>query len=170
MLEGFLIGEMRLGIAGQLATAARGIKPANLPALTGNGLAFNKQQVLGAREPEKLLCLVQQGGGVALCLVSPEKAQFRQLSMIDGRMMSEITADIAPAHIQVLLSGADVQQRIEACAADILIAVAADSLGAMDNLYRQTLDYMRMRKQFGKSAWLFPNHSVPSCGYVCGIG
>ncbi len=155
LLESFLAGEMRLGIAGQLATAAQGIKPANLPELTGTGLTLTKQQVLGAREPEKLLCLVQQGGGVVLCLVSPEKTQFRQLSMIDGRMMNEITADSAPADIQVLLSGADVQQRIAACAADILIAAAADSLGAMDNLYRQTLDYMRMRKQFGKALGSF---------------
>jgi alkylation response protein AidB-like acyl-CoA dehydrogenase len=155
LLEAFLTGEVRLGIAGQLVTAAQGIKSSNLPELTGNGLALKKLQVFGAREPEKLLCLVQQGGGVALCLVSPEKAQFRQLSMIDGRMMSEITADIAPADIQVLLSGADAQQRTETCVADVLIAVAADSLGAMDNLYRQTLDYMRMRKQFGKALGSF---------------
>lgn len=155
LLETLMRGEMRIAITCDLAAAASGINRNTLPELSGDDLTLTKIRAFGPHFPDKLLVLAKTGDNVALCLMSLDDHKLRQLPMIDGRLMTELDAGSKPVGVQVLISGAGTQQQVEACCAHMLIAVAADSLGAMERLFNQTLDYMRMRKQFGKALGSF---------------
>lgn len=97
-------------------------------------------------------------GDVGLFIVAPDSAGIdnQTYPLLDGRSASRITLDkVVVAAERRIDTGIDVRSLLRAVLDDALVAAAAENLGAMQALYDQTLEYARMRKQFGRSIGSF---------------
>lgn len=100
----------------------------------------------GPAGAEALLCLNTDESGPALMLAS---GPFAEKRAIDGRTL--LTGGAGDLQGRALARGERVRAAVMAAKTRALAAAAADSLGAMSALFTQTLDYMRVRRQFGQS-------------------
>jgi len=105
-----------------------------------------------AREADAFLVTARdEGGKLAVCLV-PANAPgltIRAYRTVDDQRVGEVDfADVALPS-DALLPGAD-EHSLEQVLTFARAALAADSLGAMRALWRQTIEYCSSRKQFGQ--------------------
>jgi alkylation response protein AidB-like acyl-CoA dehydrogenase len=75
------------------------------------------------------------------CRLSP-------LATVDGRRLSTLSLDDAPA--QLIPSRQSSRSAVEALSDLALFALSAELLGVMEKAQEMTIDYLRVRKQFGK--------------------
>lgn len=130
----------------------------------GDGLVINgeKRLVIGGAEAGVLVVAVRAAGvigdttGLALVVVNPKAAgvSIRQFRTQDGRSAAHVRFD------NVQVDGADVLSRdafaiIEKLIADLILVLAAETVGAMGALLRITGAYATTRKQFGVAIGTF---------------
>ncbi|KUI20780.1 acyl-CoA dehydrogenase [Mycobacterium sp. GA-1285] len=100
-----------------------------------------------AAAADVLLILAEHGGGVGLFAVEAAHIRVTARAHVDQtRKLFDVVLDDAPArHLAPATADA-----VGAVVDDVLIAYAADALGAADAVMRLAVDYAKVRKQFGK--------------------
>lgn len=88
--------------------------------------------------------------GPALCHVAREApgCTLTATSTVDGRNL--VTLDLADAPADLIPSHPSSRNAVEAVYHLALVALSAELLGVMEKALEITLDYLRIRKQFGK--------------------
>ncbi|HVS68593.1 MAG TPA: acyl-CoA dehydrogenase family protein [Mycobacteriales bacterium] len=109
-----------------------------------------KPLVLGAAEAQHLVISARYDDGVALFLVGAAANGVTTESYItvDGRGAGRVRLDDVAVPQGSLLLG-DAGRVIERIVADATIYLAAESVGAMEALFRMTASYAATRNQFG---------------------
>lgn len=111
----------------------------------------------GEQQGEHRMAFGPSGAEALLSLQFTEKKPVLMLSCgfftekrtLDGRTVMSVGKRDSQGH--ALVQGEQLRGAIAAAKTRALAAAAADSLGAMNVLFTQTLDYMRIRRQFGQS-------------------
>jgi alkylation response protein AidB-like acyl-CoA dehydrogenase len=91
------------------------------------------------------------GDGLRLALVTPDAAgvSCRHLRLADGSWAAELGFDNTPIEALLGEPGVDVMPLLEQVTDEAQLATGAEAIGVMQRLLRDTLDYVRQRKQFG---------------------
>jgi len=119
--------------------------------LRGDRLFGNKLSVLHGDVADRLIVSARQAdGSSALCLVDAAAAcvQRSAYRLVDGR--GAATLRLAGAHIERLGSG-DASEAIAQARDEGAVALCAEALGVVRSLVATTCDYLKVRKQFGKT-------------------
>ena len=88
-------------------------------------------------------------GALRIALVSPDAAGVtrRDLRLADGSWGAELGFDATP--VDALLGEGDALPLLEHAVDTTQLVTGAEAVGVMQRLLRETLDYVRQRKQFG---------------------
>ncbi|MGZ8369428.1 MAG: acyl-CoA dehydrogenase family protein [Caulobacteraceae bacterium] len=123
---------------------------------SGDGWVIDGRKAVVHAAPwaDRLLVTARTSGGqrdrdgVSLFLVdkAANGVATRDYPTVDGRRASEVAFDGAPA----LLIAENAADLIERGVDEATAAVCAEGVGVMRRLHRDTLDYARQRKQFGR--------------------
>ena len=119
-------------------------------------LSGEKTVVLNGGAAQKLVILARSSGeqadenGLSLFLVDSYAAgvEITSYRMTDGREAANVVLDNVTAEAVIGLPG-EGYALMSPVIDRAMLAVAADALGAMENLNAQTLEYLKTRKQFG---------------------
>jgi alkylation response protein AidB-like acyl-CoA dehydrogenase len=115
--------------------------------------------VPGAAAADTFLVLAEVDGEVTLAATVTSAATVTLQPGIDRtRKLFEVVLDDAPARV---LATADTRA-VEALVDDIVIASAADAVGAARRLLQMTVEYAKVRKQFGQ-----PIGSFQAVAHLC---
>jgi alkylation response protein AidB-like acyl-CoA dehydrogenase len=90
-------------------------------------------------------------GTLRLALVQPTAAGItrRDLRVADGGWASELHFDHTPVQAVLGEPGQDALPLLAQARDELLLATGAEAVGVMQRLMRETIDYVRQRKQFG---------------------
>ena len=117
-----------------------------------------KAVVLNAPRADRLIVSVRTAGsryardGISLVYVDPaaQGVRLREYRTVDGERAAEITLDDVRVPASDLLGppGAAIDS-IERAVDRATVAACAEAIGAMGTIFRKTLEYTKVRKQFG---------------------
>jgi alkylation response protein AidB-like acyl-CoA dehydrogenase len=115
-----------------------------------------KRLVLGAPEADTLVVTARVGsdpgsrGGLAVLLVAPDApgVHLTPFRTIDGRSAGHIVFDSVEVAADACVS-TEAYAALTGALRDAVVALAAEAVGAMGALLRQTSDYAATRHQFG---------------------
>lgn len=117
-----------------------------------DGFVINgcKPVVLAAGDAQQLVVSARHGDGIALFLVDAKAdgVTIESFVTIDGRGAGRVRLDDVTLPRTALLLG-DAEAAIDRIVDDAVVYLAAESVGAMDALFRMTASYARTREQFG---------------------
>ncbi|WP_153502594.1 acyl-CoA dehydrogenase family protein [Cumulibacter manganitolerans] len=156
LLEAVIGGEAQVAFAHEEGAGTPAAAHVALTAREGAGghrLTGRKELVLGAAQASAIVVTARLDGaardpeGLALLLVdaSAPGISFREYRTIDGRAAASVDLQDVPAQ----LLAQDATEVIEEIIANGIIALAAEAVGAMNALLRQTIEYAATRQQFG---------------------
>ena len=114
-------------------------------------LSGRKAMVRAAPYATHWLVSARDGAGVLrLALVRPDAPGIsrRDLRLADGGWAAELGFDSTPIEALLGESGTDLLPLIAKVSDEALLATGAESIGVMQRLLRDTLDYVRQRHQF----------------------
>ena len=114
-------------------------------------LSGRKAMVRAAPYATHWLVSARDGAGVLrLALVRPDAPGIsrRDLRLADGGWAAELGFDSTPVETLLGESGTDLLPLIAKVSDEALLATGAESIGVMQRLLRDTLDYVRQRHQF----------------------
>jgi alkylation response protein AidB-like acyl-CoA dehydrogenase len=109
-----------------------------------------KQLVLAAGDASQLIVTAKYDGGIALFSLdaAADGVDIDRFTTIDGRGAGRLRlTDVKVPGSALLLR--DAEPALEEILADAVIYLAAESVGAMDALFRMTSSYAATREQFG---------------------
>ena len=88
--------------------------------------------------------------GLVLCFVARDAlgCTLQPAETVDGRRLATLYLDGTPA--ELVMPHASAHSAVDALYNAALVALSAELLGVMEEAQRITLDYLRIRKQFGK--------------------
>ena len=93
----------------------------------------------------------QQGIGLFVVEADDAGVTRRLYRTQDGQSAAELMfADVHVATDMLLACGSDAGPAIARMADEAIAAIAAEAVGAMDSLVKATVDYLKVRKQFGQ--------------------
>ncbi|AHD10816.1 acyl-CoA dehydrogenase family protein [Phaeobacter gallaeciensis] len=127
-------------------------------------LTGRKTVVVNAEAAELLIVSAREGGasgdrdGLSLFLVDPQAAGVRMQgsALLAGGRAAEIELDGVRLPLSARLGSASgAATRIETALATAEVALAAETLGAMETATRLTMDYLTTRQQFGRPIGTF---------------
>jgi alkylation response protein AidB-like acyl-CoA dehydrogenase len=153
-----MAGELRVAPAFRIAgTEREGGAPKLVATPETDGFRINGEDVhvLSLDETDAVLvpALIEASGEIGLFIVSLDTSGLtkRMHTLVDGRSAGHISfADVPVPSTARVDEGIDVPAVLDAVWAEALIAAASENLGAMEQLYEQTLDYAKLRQQFGR--------------------
>ncbi|WP_137921354.1 acyl-CoA dehydrogenase family protein [Hydrogenophaga sp. 2FB] len=118
-------------------------------------LSGHKRLVLGADVAERLIVSARlDGGGLALfeCAANQPGIGARRYHLHDGRGAADLQFNDLVLPEEAKLAGPErAGEMVEEALAFATVALSAESVGAMRRALALTVDYMRTRKQFGRS-------------------
>ena len=123
-----------------------------------------KGVVLGAAAADRLVVSVRTSGGprdrngIGLFLVDREAdgVTLRDYRTVDGLRAAEVAfEEVAVGDDAVLGDPRDALPAIEAVAERAIAALCAEAMGVMDVIVRETAEYLKTRKQFGRPIGAF---------------
>ena len=155
LLESLIAGESTVAFAHEEGAGTASVAHVGIVARRdGDGyrLTGRKELVIGAAQATAVVVSARIDGsvgdprGVALVLVDAKAAgiSLSEYRTLDGRAAAAVDFDDVPA--ELLVDDADA---IEDILANGIIAFAAETVGAMNVLLRQTVEYGATREQFG---------------------
>ncbi|OQW49642.1 acyl-CoA dehydrogenase family protein [Candidatus Raskinella chloraquaticus] len=93
----------------------------------------------------------QQGIGLFVVEADDKGVSHRPYRTQDGQSAAELMlADVHVAKDMMLACGSEAGPAIARMADEAIAAIAAEAVGAMDSLVKGTVDYLKVRKQFGQ--------------------
>ncbi|WP_405117002.1 acyl-CoA/acyl-ACP dehydrogenase [Phaeobacter sp. BS23] len=135
---------------------------------TGDGqdivLTGRKTVVVNAEAAELLIVSAREGGasgdrdGLSLFLVDPQAAGVRMQGsalLVGGRAAEIELEGVHLPHSARLGTAGGAATRVETALAAAEVALAAETLGAMETATRLTMDYLTTRQQFGRPIGTF---------------
>ncbi|GHE04956.1 acyl-CoA dehydrogenase [Defluviimonas sp. 20V17] len=114
-------------------------------------LTGRKSVVYGGHVASRLLVAARADGGLGLFEVRAGDAEITAYGMIDGGGAAEIFLDATPARLLI----ADARDAFDSALNAGRVALCAEAVGAMDATKDLLLDYLRTRKQFGRTIGSF---------------
>ncbi|NVJ97802.1 MAG: acyl-CoA dehydrogenase family protein [Alphaproteobacteria bacterium] len=120
--------------------------------IEGGKLSGAKTMVLNGGDADSLIVSAKDGDKLVLALVASdaEGVSMRAFKTHDGFGAAEVSfADVAVGADDVVLAGAAAEEALGRAIARAVLALCAESLGAMENARDATLEYLRTRTQFG---------------------
>ncbi|APX90784.1 acyl-CoA dehydrogenase [Brevirhabdus pacifica] len=114
-------------------------------------LSGRKSVVYGGHLADRFLVSARHGDGIGLFAVNADAARVTPYGMIDGGGAAEVFLDSAPAELLMTDAVAAIGDALDAGA----LALCAEAVGAMDVTRDTLLDYLRQRKQFGRTIGSF---------------
>ncbi len=119
--------------------------------LEGDRLTGRAEVVYGGAAADRLLVAATREGRTALFEVAAKDAEVQGFAMIDGGGAATIRFDGSPATCLIADAGAALDRALDTGR----LALAAEAVGAMDQVFKATLDYLKTRKQFGTAIGSF---------------
>ncbi len=125
---------------------------------SGYALSGSKAVVLGAPNADLIVVSARTSGetreseGVSLFVVTPNAAgvTLTDYVTVDGGRAAEVTFENVELGADALLGDLGTASHvIERVVDEALLAVGAEAVGAMEVLYKATVEYAKQRKQFG---------------------
>lgn len=138
------------------AGAAGGVTAADLslqavPSGAGWRLEGQACQVAWAGRADHLLVAARTPTGGLLALLPPDIAPRVERRQLDGSLADDLSFEgVEVSADQVILSGPAALARLDEALDLTRLAVSAELLGAAEQLFEMTLDYLRSRQQFGR--------------------
>ncbi|HVX69429.1 MAG TPA: acyl-CoA dehydrogenase family protein [Mycobacteriales bacterium] len=153
LLTRIATGEAVVGFAHEEAVSGAPVGQIETTAIGKHGgyvLSGLKPFVLAGGDAEELVVSARHDDGIALFLVDAATAgiMIEKFVTVDGRGAGRVRFD--DVHVpQAALLARDATSLIDDVVADALLYLAAESVGAMDALFRMTSSYAATRQQFG---------------------
>jgi len=116
-----------------------------------------KSMVLNAESADKIIVVTRTSGsqvdenGISLFIVdaSSEGVEKQNFPTVDGLRASEITFEDVKVSSEALVGEKDKGFKIlQAVVNDAILALSAEAVGAMEVLYKDTVEYTQQREQF----------------------
>jgi len=117
----------------------------------GYTLTGRKSAVYGGQAAEVILIAAKLDGKLAVFSVKAADASVTGYGMIDGAGAAEVLLDNTPAELVLEDAGAALQDAVNAG----IVALCSEAVGAMEVLHAMTVDYLKQRKQFGRTIGTF---------------
>jgi len=136
---------------------------------TGFVINGHRRCVVCAKEAEGWLVSGTLGSGEAILFwvaAHSSGVERRDQQAVDGASLSDLWfKDARVSADSVLARGAQVTSIIDRANDFARLAIAADLLGTMDKAFEMTLEYVKLRKQFGKPIGSFQalKHQITDC-------
>ncbi|MFT5209797.1 MAG: alkylation response protein AidB-like acyl-CoA dehydrogenase [Flavobacterium sp.] len=160
-LEGVIDGSKQLALA--YAEPESGYEPENVALAgtktdSGYTLTGTKCMVLHGKTADAFVVSFRTSGGVVdkagitLALIPADRKglSVQGFPTVDGLQSSELTFDQVAVSADDLLGKVDAGfETLNATINDGILAIAAEALGAMEILYKDTVTYTQEREQFG---------------------
>lgn len=115
-------------------------------------LEGRKHVVMDAACADAFLVTCRIDDAPALVLLEKDQAglEAAPFTAFDGTSLATLTlTDVALPEAAVLARGAAADQALDAALAHAALAAASETLGACEGAFERTLDYLRLREQFG---------------------
>lgn len=159
-LPGIVQGEVRYALAWQEADARHNpLQTAMRAERSGDGYRLSGQKclVLNGQHAHYLLVLVRESGavgeadGLRVCRVAIDQpgVQCNAYPLVDGGRAADLVFDDVLVTSDNVLAGLHAAAAIERVLDLAILASGAAAVGAMEVLYKTTVEYCKTRKQFG---------------------
>lgn len=117
----------------------------------GGRLTGRKSAVYGGNDADRFLVAARSDEAIALYEIGADAARVTGYGMIDGGGAAELFLEDTPARLVLSDAGAVLADALDAGA----LALAAEAVGLMDATMALLTDYLRTRKQFGRTIGSF---------------
>ena len=114
-------------------------------------LTGRKSAVYGGQAADVLLIAAKLDGKLAVFKVAPGDADVTGYAMIDGGGAAEVLMDGTRAELVLADAEAALADAVNAG----IVALCSEAVGAMEVLHDMTVDYLKQRKQFGRTIGTF---------------
>ena len=167
ILPAAVAGELKLAFAWVEPRSGFDLFDVRTTAARGDGgwvIDGAKGVVLGAAAADRLVVSVRTSGGprdrngIGLFLVDREAegVRIRDYGTVDGLRAAEVAFEnVTVGDDAVLGDSRDALPAIEAVAERAIAALCAEAVGVMDVVVRDTAEYLKTRKQFGRPIGTF---------------
>ena len=167
ILPAAVAGELKLAFAWVEARSGFDLFDVRTTARRGDGgwvLDGAKGVVLGAAAADRLIVSARTSGGprdrygIGLFLVDREAegVRLRDYRTVDGLRAAEVAFEnVTVGDDAVLGDPRDALPAVEAVAERAIAALCAEAVGVMDVIVRDTAEYLKTRKQFGRPIGAF---------------
>ena len=148
---GLLDGSIKYVVALSEPDAPYDISDITTSSNASNKVTGRKSAVYGAHSADRILVAARRHGQINLYEVMAKDVVIISYGMIDGGGAGEVLLDNTSADL--ILENADtaVQDVMDAG----VVALCSEAVGAMETAYEMTIDYLKQRKQFGRSIGSF---------------
>ena len=142
------------------------LAPSTEAAGTGTALHLTGQKMFVCADgADGFLVSANGRDGLVLCFVARDAlgCTLQPAETVDGRRLATLYLDGTPA--ELVMPHASAHSAVDALYNAALVALSAELLGVMEEAQRITLDYLRIRKQFGKLIGSFQalQHRMVDC-------
>lgn len=117
----------------------------------GGKLTGRKSVIYGGNDAESILVAAKSGDKIGLYEVASADAEVTGYGLMDGGGAAELFLDATPAREVLTDASAALNDALDAGA----LALCAEAVGLMDATKNLLLDYLRTRKQFGRTIGSF---------------
>ena len=114
-------------------------------------LTGRKSVVYGGQVAAAILVVARDGDRLSLYEVAAKEAQIIPYAMIDGGGAAEVLLDNTKAEVLIKNAQSTLQDALDAG----IVALCSEAVGMMAVTYQITVDYLKNRKQFGRSIGSF---------------
>jgi len=114
-------------------------------------LSGRKSVIYGGNDADRFLVAARNGPGIAVYEVLATDAQVKGYGLIDGGGAAELFLENTPARLLMEDAGGAVNDALDAGA----LALCGEAVGLMDVTLQTLLEYLRTRKQFGRTIGSF---------------
>ena len=149
--SGLLDGSIKYGVALSEPDAPYDISDITTSANESHKVTGRKSAVYGAHAADRILVAARKDRQLNLYEVTSKNAEVISYGMIDGGGAGEVLLDNSSAELILENAGAAVQDAMNAS----VVALCSEAVGAMETAYEMTVDYLRQRKQFGRTIGSF---------------
>jgi len=153
-LDDLMTGATRYGVAiGELEApyALEDITAEAKPNGDDYAISGRKSVVYGGNDADRFLVAARLNGTLGVFEVDAAAANVTGYGLIDGGGAAEVFFEETPARLVLTDGEAALQDALDAGA----LALCAEALGAMDAAFAMLLEYLKTRKQFGKTIGSF---------------
>jgi alkylation response protein AidB-like acyl-CoA dehydrogenase len=155
LVAGEVIATLCSGTDGRLGGAAVGVRMSADPGAGTATLDGRACFVRAAASSDVLLTVVTGAAGPAVVVVPAASAgiEWRRLASIDiTRRYYEVTFEgVVVRDTSVLVSGPDCDTALARAARLATVVQAAEAVGAAGELFTRTVEYLKIREQFGRT-------------------
>jgi alkylation response protein AidB-like acyl-CoA dehydrogenase len=167
LLTQIMEGKLQVSLAHNEASSR--FNPARIDTtavVSGDSIAINgsKINVLNGGKADKLLVVARESGavtdrdGISVFVVdaNADGITIHRYANVDGKSAAEITfKDVIVSSADRIGSAGSAIAALESVTDRAALAAAAEALGAMDSLLTKTVEYSKIRKQFGTAIGTF---------------